>query len=82
MSIHLHWYLPTNGDSRGIVGAGDDSQHISGIGGQFRPATLDYLTDIARSAERLGFEGVLTPTGSWCEDAGSPPWPSASTPNG
>lgn len=25
--------------------------------------------DIARSAERLGFEGVLTPTGSWCEDA-------------
>ena len=69
MSIHLHWYLPTNGDSRGIVGAGDDSQHISGIGGQFRPATLDYLVDIARSAERLGFEGVLTPTGSWCEDA-------------
>lgn len=69
MSIHLHWYLPTNGDSRGIVGAGDDSQHISDIGGQFRPATLDYLVDIARSAERLGFEGVLTPTGSWCEDA-------------
>lgn len=69
MSIHLHWYLPTNGDSRGIVGAGDDSQHISGISGQFRPATLDYLIDIARSAERLGFEGVLTPTGSWCEDA-------------
>ena len=69
MSIHLHWYLPTNGDSRGIVGAGDDSQHISGITGQFRTATLDYLTDIARSAERLGFEGILTPTGSWCEDA-------------
>ncbi len=69
MSIHLHWYLPTNGDSRGIVGAGDDSQHISGITGQFRSATLDYLTDIARSAERLGFEGILTPTGSWCEDA-------------
>lgn len=69
MSIHLHWYLPTNGDSRGIVGAGDDSQHISGAGGQFRPASLGYLTDIARASERLGFEGVLTPTGSWCEDA-------------
>ncbi|MFJ5158655.1 LLM class flavin-dependent oxidoreductase [Pantoea sp. NPDC088449] len=69
MSLHLHWYLPTNGDSREIVGAGDDSQHIAGIGQDYRAATLDYLIDIARSAERLGFEGVLTPTGSWCEDA-------------
>src|SRR6202044_1532656 len=24
---------------------------------------------IARSAEQLGFEGALTPTGAWCEDA-------------
>lgn len=69
MSIHLHWYQPTNGDSRGIVGAGDDSQHIHGGEVNYRAASLDYLIDIARSAERLGFEGVLTPTGSWCEDA-------------
>lgn len=69
MSIHLHWYLPTNGDSRNIVGAGDDSQHISGIGKNYRDASLPYLIDIARSADRLGFEAVLTPTGSWCEDA-------------
>ncbi|MCS3432478.1 LLM class flavin-dependent oxidoreductase [Klebsiella sp. BIGb0407] len=69
MSIHLHWYLPTNGDSRGIMGSGDDSQHISGIGGQYRAPSLDYLIDIARSADKLGFEGILTPTGSWCEDA-------------
>lgn len=69
MSIHLHWYLPTNGDSRSIVGAGDDSQHIQGGEVNYRAASLDYLIDIARSAERLGFEGVLTPTGSWCEDA-------------
>jgi alkanesulfonate monooxygenase len=25
MSIHVHWYLPTNGDNREIVGAGDRS---------------------------------------------------------
>jgi alkanesulfonate monooxygenase len=24
---------------------------------------------VARAADRLGFEGVLTPTGTWCEDA-------------
>ena len=24
---------------------------------------------MARAADRLGFEGVLTPTGTWCEDA-------------
>ncbi len=28
--IHLHWYLPTNGDSREIVGAGDDS-HLRAV---------------------------------------------------
>src|SRR6201999_1570527 len=34
-----------------------------------RAATLDYLGQIARSAEQLGFVGALTPTGAWCEDA-------------
>ena len=24
---------------------------------------------MARAADRLGYEGVLTPTGTWCEDA-------------
>jgi alkanesulfonate monooxygenase len=27
------------------------------------------LAEVARAADRLGFEGVLTPTGTWCEDA-------------
>lgn len=68
--IHLHWYLPTNGDSREIVGSGDDS-HLAGGPSRstFREATLDYLTLIAKTAETLGFEAVLTPTGTWCEDA-------------
>jgi alkanesulfonate monooxygenase len=35
-----------------------------------RPPDPDYLADVARAADRLGFESVLTPTGTWCED----PW--------
>ena len=68
MSIHLHWYLPTNGDSREIVGSGDDS-HLGPTAGGIRPPTIAYLGEIARTAELLGFEAVLTPTGTWCEDA-------------
>jgi alkanesulfonate monooxygenase len=34
-----------------------------------RQPDIDYLAQIARAAEQLGFEGVLTPTGTWCEDA-------------
>lgn len=70
MSIHLHWYLPTNGDSREIVGSGDDSHVIDGVSrSRFRKPTIDYLAEVARTAELLGFEAVLTPTGTWCEDA-------------
>lgn len=69
MSLHLHWYLPTNGDSRGITGSGDDSHRIAGTAGAFRPPNLGYLKQVAQTAENLGFEAVLTPTGTWCEDA-------------
>ncbi|WP_116953657.1 LLM class flavin-dependent oxidoreductase [Jiangella endophytica] len=70
MSVHFHWYLPTNGDSRDIVGSGDGSQRsLSAVAGGFRPPSVDYLGQIARSAEQLGYESVLTPTGTWCEDA-------------
>jgi alkanesulfonate monooxygenase len=70
MSIHLHWYLPTNGDSREIVGSGDDSHLALGpSASRIRPPTIAYLGEVARTAELLGFEAVLTPTGTWCEDA-------------
>ncbi|VFR30654.1 Alkanesulfonate monooxygenase [plant metagenome] len=69
MSIQLHWYLPTNGDSRDITGSGDDSHRIKGVAGDFRAPTLDYLKLVAGAAETLGFSSVLTPTGTWCEDA-------------
>ncbi|WP_327237807.1 LLM class flavin-dependent oxidoreductase [Streptomyces sp. NBC_01317] len=74
MSIHLHWFLPTGGDGRtlvdrhaytdgGITRSGNTA--VTGI----RAPDVDYLAQIAKAAERLGFEGVLTPTGTWCEDA-------------
>ncbi|MBB1151791.1 LLM class flavin-dependent oxidoreductase [Amycolatopsis dendrobii] len=67
MSVKLHWFLPTTGDGRTIV----ERFHANKSQGPSaqRPADLDYLAQVARAAERLGFEGVLTPTGTWCEDA-------------
>lgn len=62
------WFLPTSGDSRSIVG----SSHASSeqvVPDGYRPPTRRYLAEIARAADRLGYEGVLTPTGTWCEDA-------------
>ncbi|MET8997245.1 LLM class flavin-dependent oxidoreductase [Amycolatopsis sp. NPDC004169] len=67
MSLKFHWFLPTYGDSRYLVGGGHGVATTS-AGGD-RPATLAYLGQIARSAEQLGFEAALTPTGAWCEDA-------------
>ncbi|MDA3627750.1 LLM class flavin-dependent oxidoreductase [Saccharopolyspora sp. WRP15-2] len=67
MSLTFHWFLPTYGDSRYLVGGGHGVATTTASGS--RPATLAYLGQIARSAEQLGFEGALTPTGAWCEDA-------------
>jgi alkanesulfonate monooxygenase len=72
MSITLHWFLPTNGDSRSDLSLGNavgangkrvvqgDSERVPDIG---------YIGQIARAAEQLGFAAALTPTSSWCEDA-------------
>ncbi|GII22755.1 LLM class flavin-dependent oxidoreductase [Planosporangium mesophilum] len=67
MTLTFHWFLPTYGDSRDIVGGGHGVP--AGTAGGARPATLAYLGQIARTAEQLGFVGALTPTGAWCEDA-------------
>ncbi|AXG79096.1 LLM class flavin-dependent oxidoreductase [Streptomyces paludis] len=79
MSLTFHWFLPTYGDSRHVIGGGHgvpagsaDGSEGSGVSGAFdgqRPADLGYLAQIGRAAEQLGFEGALTPTGAWCEDA-------------
>ncbi|MFJ4437753.1 LLM class flavin-dependent oxidoreductase [Streptomyces sp. NPDC088923] len=67
MSLTFHWFLPTNGDSREVVGGGHGTP-VTASGGD-RPPSVEYLSLIARAAEQLGFEGALTPTGTWCEDA-------------
>lgn len=65
-TLKFHWFLPTNGgDGRAVVGGGHGTLAESGV----RPASVPYLGQIARSAEQLGFEAALTPTGAWCEDA-------------
>jgi len=52
------WFLPTHGDGRHLG---------SSIGG--REVTHDYLAQIAQAADRLGYYGVLIPTGRSCEDS-------------
>jgi alkanesulfonate monooxygenase len=73
MGVLLHWFLPTNGDSRTDLSLGNavgaaGSRVVAG-GGTERAPDLDYIGQIARSAEQLGFDAALTPTSSWCEDA-------------
>src|SRR3954467_260894 len=76
MGIKLHWFLPTTGDARSLVGGGHSvpqgiGRPADGLGtaNVFREADIDYLASVARTADQLGYEGVLTPTGTWCEDA-------------
>ncbi|EFF88285.1 alkanesulfonate monooxygenase [Streptomyces sp. e14] len=67
VSLTFHWFLPTNGDSRHVVGGGHGTPATAS--GRDRPPTVAYLSQIAKAAEDLGFVGALTPTGAWCEDA-------------
>jgi len=76
MTLTFHWFLPTPGDGRSLVGGGHNIPRglavpsgREGTADRFRAPDIDYLAQIARSAERLGFDAVLTPTGTWCEDA-------------
>ena len=63
--MEFHWFLPTAGDSHGITSGGQAAATVT----TERPPELGYLALVARAAERLGFTGVLTPTGTFCEDA-------------
>ncbi len=56
--MKLFWFLPTHGDGRVLT---------ANLGN--RPITFGYLRQVAQAADELGFEGVLLPTGSICEDA-------------
>jgi alkanesulfonate monooxygenase len=72
MTVTLHWFLPTNGDSRSDLSLGNavgvaGSRVVDDTGE--RAPDIGYMGQIARSAEQLGFDAALTPTSSWCEDA-------------
>jgi alkanesulfonate monooxygenase len=72
MGVVLHWFLPTNGDSRTDLSLGNAVGAAGSRvaeGGTERAPDVGYMGQIALSAERLGFTGALTPTSSWCEDA-------------
>lgn len=56
--LDIYWYLPTHGDGPYL---GTEERH--------RPASFGYMRDIAQAVDRLGFSGVLLPTGTRCEDA-------------
>lgn len=82
--IALHWYLPTHGDGRTLTQAGAAVQSLY-MGDNTQPeqasaasdvapagvrtATQSYIRQVAQTAEFAGFDAVLTPTGTWCEDA-------------
>lgn len=56
--LRLHWFLPTGGDSRDVL-----------PGGSARGPSHAYLTQVALAAEAAGFDAMLTPCGTGCEDA-------------
>jgi alkanesulfonate monooxygenase len=70
--LTVHWFLPTNGDSRSDLSLGN-AVGVQGSraqeDGSERAPEVGYLGQIAQAAERLGFTAALTPTSSWCEDA-------------
>lgn len=68
MTGKFFWFLPTSGDSRSIVASSHASPNQLRPS-NYRPPSRRYLGEVASAADRLGFEGVLTPTGTWCEDA-------------
>jgi alkanesulfonate monooxygenase len=55
---NILWFLPTHGDGRHLGTA---------IGG--RAVDHAYLAEVAQAADRLGYYGVLIPTGRSCEDS-------------
>jgi alkanesulfonate monooxygenase len=58
--IEMNWFLPTGGDSRDVL---PDENSVN------RAPSHEYLAQIARACEDLGFEALLTPCGTGCEDA-------------
>lgn len=58
MSLNMFWFLPTHGDGRHL-GTSEGARIVDHA----------YLQQIAQAADRLGYGGVLLPTGRSCEDS-------------
>src|SRR3954454_2671497 len=56
--MKILWFIPTHGDARYL-----GTRHGA------RAADFAYFKQIAIAADSLGYEGVLLPTGSSCEDS-------------
>lgn len=57
--LSVYWFIPVSGDG----------SYLGTTMGN-RPADFRYLKEIASAVDRLGFDGVLIPTGQGCDD----PW--------
>ena len=59
--LKLHWFLPTGGDARDVLPTAPSAN----------PRSPDhaYLAQVAQACDRLGFDAMLTPCGTGCEDA-------------
>ena len=68
VETRFHWFLPTSGDSRGVVGGEHGAEVLSSS--PVREPELAYLRQVAQAAEANRFDSVLTPTGLYCRD----PW--------
>lgn len=56
--LDFFWFIPTHGDGSYL-----------GTERQQRPPEFGYFKEIAQAVDRLGFPGVLLPTGQNCEDS-------------
>ncbi len=56
--LNFFWFIPTHGDGSYL---GSETQQ--------RPPEFAYFKEIAQAVDRLGFGGVLLPTGQACEDS-------------
>jgi len=64
MSYEVFWFLPTSGDTR-YLGKSDFGRAPSNA----------YIRQIAETADRIGYDGLLIPTGASCTD----PWVAAAS---
>jgi alkanesulfonate monooxygenase len=68
MSLRLHWFIPSHSDGRDLAAPAPGAPHAARR--QRRQPDIDYLAQVARAADQMGFDSALTPMGMFCED----PW--------